>query len=127
MPAFNFKKRFAPAVEAGIKRQTIRRAFPRGAGPGAPAYLYTGMRTRQCRKLGEGVITNVLAVEIGRHECSEPYCHVAMPTPRLLVHGDLDTFARDDGFRDAEEMVAWFEEQGPLPFKGWLTLWVPNQ
>ena len=72
MPAYNFQARFAPLVESGQKRQTIRRTA-KCAMPGATAYLYTGQRTEHCRKIGEGTITDVLRIEIGRHACSEPY------------------------------------------------------
>lgn len=55
MPAINFKKQFAPAVESGEKRQTIRARRQDGRDPvaGQTLYLYTGIRTKGCRKLGE--------------------------------------------------------------------------
>lgn len=52
MVAYNFQAQFADAVHRGFKRQTIR--APRKHGhvqAGAPVQLYTGMRTRGCRKL----------------------------------------------------------------------------
>lgn len=127
MPAYNFQKRFAPAVERGEKRQTIRRTM-KGARPGAQAYLYTGQRTAYCRKLGEGMITGVLPIEIGRHGCGEPYaCITEQGKQALIVHGDLDALARDDGFEAAEEMVEWFAAQYGLPFTGFLHQWTPAQ
>lgn len=51
MVAYSFKRVFAPAVEARIKTQTIRGHRRRHARPGEPMQLYTGMRTRHCRKL----------------------------------------------------------------------------
>lgn len=124
MPAYNFQKRFAPAVERGEKRQTIRRTM-KGAQPGARAYLYTGQRTAYCRKLGEGTITSVLPIEIGRHGCGEPYASITEDgKPSHVVHGDLDALARLDGFQTGEEMVEWFAAQYGLPFTGFLHQWV---
>lgn len=55
MPALNFKKRFEPMIESGDKRQTIRakRKDCRDPKEGQTLYLYTGMRSKGCRKLGE--------------------------------------------------------------------------
>ena len=52
MPAYNFQKQFAPLVESGQKRQTIRAIGKRRhARPGESLQLYTGQRTKACRKL----------------------------------------------------------------------------
>lgn len=61
MPALNFKKQFAPKVESGEKRQSIRakRRDGRNPRPGQTLYLYTGMRTRGCRKLEESQCLSV--------------------------------------------------------------------
>lgn len=127
MPAYNFQKHFAPLVESGQKRQTIRQTA-KGATRGATAYLYTGQRTAQCRKLGEGTITDVLSIEIGRHACSEPYASIAEYDGRRthLVHEGLDALARADGFANGEEMAEWFAAQYGLPFTGYLHQWVPS-
>lgn len=65
MPALNFKTEWADAVELGArcangipatatagiaKRTTIRK--PGRAQPGETLHLFTGQRTKQCRKLG---------------------------------------------------------------------------
>lgn len=124
MPAYNFQSRFAPLVESGQKRQTIRQTA-KGAKLGATAYLFIGQRTPRCRKLGEGTITDVLPIEIGRHACSEPYAIITGNDgkPRHLVHYDLDALARDDGFANGYEMAEWFATQYGLPFTGYLHQW----
>ena len=130
MPAYNFQTRFADLVQSGKKRQTIRQAN-RGAYPGATAYLFTGQRTKQCRKLGEGRVTGVWPIEIGRHACGEPYASILyskleykniVPSSHL-VHSDLDKLAKEDGFTTGEEMVTWFEARYGLPFSGFLHQW----
>lgn len=55
MVAYNFQARFAPDVAAGRKLQTIRAEGRRAhAKAGDRVQLYTGMRTKACRKLAEG-------------------------------------------------------------------------
>jgi protein gp37 len=66
MPALNFKKQFAPLVETFKKRQTIRalRKDNRNPRPGQTLYLYTGMRTKGCKKLGEATCKKVTQITI---------------------------------------------------------------
>lgn len=123
MPDYYFQQRFASLVESGAKRQTIRRTN-KGARSGDMAYLRMGAPSR---KLGEGTITDVLPIEIGRHACGEPYAIVTWldGKPTHLAHLDLDALARDDGFANGEEMAAWFADQYGLPFAGYLHMWTP--
>lgn len=65
MPAYNFKERFASAVEQGIKRSTIRPRRRNPSRPGDPLYMYTGMRTRACRKLTTATCRQVRPIIIG--------------------------------------------------------------
>ena len=114
MVAYNFQARFAEAVERGEKRQTIRK--PRRSGhakPGDAVQLYTLMRTRDCRKLGDAVC-----------EVST-YCAIRDDSITLGNHPrvDLDDFARADGFASFEDMKAWFRETHGLPFVGQLIRW----
>lgn len=120
MPALNFKKRFAADVEAGRKLQTLR--SPRRDGRphatiGCRLYLYTGMRTKGCRKLGEGLCTKTSHVVITD----------ALAGSRILVNGsrviEEDAFARADGFADSGALLEWFREEHGLPFEGSLIQW----
>lgn len=113
MPALNFQKQFAGAVERGEKRQTIRapRKDGRDPKPGDTLYLYTGMRTKACRKLGEVVCSGVLRVRIG------------LGGPEGSSMDEAITFAQADGFRDWLAMRQWFERTHGLPFEGFLIQW----
>lgn len=123
MVAINFSPRFAPLVEAGTKRQTIRRTAR--CRPGDRLQLYTGQRTKSCRKLvnpdptclmtypceilSDGVIVGDLRSRIGIER-------ILSPTP--------DDFARADGFRDYDDMLAWFRNRyGPGEFVGRVIRW----
>lgn len=118
MPALNFQARFAPLVESGEKTQTIRafRKDGRDPKPGDTLYLFTGMRTKACRKLGEATCADALPIEIltGR-------CIVLHGGP--LAPGYADALAILDGFGSAGEMMDWFEKTHGLPFEGLLIRW----
>ena len=85
------------------------------------AYLYTGQRTKLCRKLGEGVITGVCPVNLLYIDAKPYFLIDSLP----LVLGNIDEFAQADGFRDAAEMCEWFDAVHGLPFSGWLIRWKP--
>lgn len=53
MPALNFKAQFAPLVESGAKRRTIRafRKDKRDPKQGDTLYLYTGLRTKYAKPI----------------------------------------------------------------------------
>lgn len=114
MVAFNFQPRFADLVESGQKTQTIRKTLR--AKVGDPVHLYTGQRTKQCRKLGEGRIVLIQAVEI---RWQGIYFGNAM-----LSGKEHDDLAAADGFSSCAEMFDWFEKQHGLPFDGFLYKWV---
>lgn len=118
MVAYNFQMQFADDVATGSKRQTIRahRKDNRHAKPGDKLQLYTGMRTKACRKLiqedpvcisSEGInITSDGISYADGGECMTP-----------------DVVARRDGFRDFAEMAEWFSKTHELPFTGILIRW----
>ena len=123
MPAINFQKKFAAAVESGEKKQTIR--APRRDGKptatvGARLYLYTGLRTKVCRKLGEGICTKTSQLVI-----NEERTIIINGTP-ILSGREEDAFARADGFKDAFDMTNWFATTHGLPFEGSLIEWRKN-
>jgi len=135
MPALNFQKRFAPLVESGEKRQTIRayRKDGRDPKPGDTLYLYTGMRTKKCRKLGEAECKSARRIQLLDIESGERPLTVTLDSregwqDRPVAAYVLNPFQRSDvaerdGFADASEMFAWFEKTHGLPFEGLLIRW----
>ena len=135
MPALNFQARFAAAVERGDKRQTIRKRRKDGRDPksGDTLYLYTGMRTKACRKLGEVKCRTVQWIHIGKFDGER----TGFPEVSSLVDGSPvwapdfcrdplaaeRRFARRDGFRTWQERSDWFEATHGLPFEGILIRW----
>jgi hypothetical protein len=120
MPALNFQKKFAPAVEAGTKCQTIRAERKDGRMPaktGDTIALYTGMRTKACRKLADVECISVEMIRIARGDSGFIYVSVDLrPQSPMNV-------AQADGFADAIEMGEWFEKTHGLPFMGHLIRW----
>lgn len=114
MPSLSFQKRFAPAIESGTKCQTIRAQRKRPIKKGDKLYLFTGMRTPQCKRIKETVCSSVRYVHIERDRV------VYADGGEVLA---LDCFAQRDGFKDFKEMVAWLEKVHHLPFYGQIIRW----
>lgn len=119
MVAFNFSPELAPLVESGKKNQTIRRT-KRGK-IGDRCQLYTGQRTKLCRKLRDDdpPLITVVHIVLRRDYFLVGNC--------MTCQSDPDEFARADGFKDYKEMIAWFTERyGAAPFAGFLHIWAPK-
>jgi hypothetical protein len=144
MPALNFQAQFAPLVESGAKRQTIRAYRKDGRDPevGDKLFLFTGMRTLACRRLAIRGDVDVAIILVK----DRPPRHVVRCKSvaqfkiwrgfrqwNCLVsdRGSLkrknarnaDAFARADGFTDWLGIVDWFEKTHGLPFEGLLIRW----
>lgn len=124
MPMLNFQARFAPLVEFGGKRQTIRAYRKDGRDPkaGDRLYLYTGARTKACRKLGEATCRSVRGVELNFHGA---LCIDGRP----VYSNRFNALAQADGFNGTHEiapmreMIEWFRSTHGLPFHGLLIQW----
>ncbi len=117
MPLLGFQKQFAPLVESGKKRQTIRPYRKDGRDPkvGDMLYFYSGLRTNSCRKLGEAVCSTASRIEL--LEVSVRVCD------RYLTPNNILSLALRDGFKDSTEMRSWFDKTHGLPFEGLLIRW----
>jgi len=115
MVALNFQAQFADAVESGRKKCTIRapRKDGREPRPGDKLQLYTGMRSKACRKLAETICAAVSPIEI----TSESITIAGVPSS---VPGEI---ARRDGFETFTDMAKFFGDEHGLPFRGFLIEW----
>ena len=122
MPLLGFQARFANAVESGEKQQTIRayRKDKRDPKVGDRLFLYTGLRQKGARKLGEGIVTSAEAVMLAP-TFSRANCWTV--GGNALTRAERREMAHRDGFTDATEMRAWFEKAHGLPFEGLLIRW----
>lgn len=125
MVAYNFQKRFADLVASGEKQQTIRaprRGRSRHARSGETINLFTGLRTKQVRRLKEATCTGCYPIMIHRDSI-----HIGWPEgTKNLIASDADTFAQADGFESFDDMQRWFQKTHELPFLGVLIQWVPR-
>ena len=113
MPALNFKKEFADLVESGQKTQTIRQVRKRPIKPGDMLYLYTGMRTKSCQKLGEARCLSIAPIVI----FPDGWVNVDR------VEFPASMIAYKDGFNSVEDFINFFLKQYGLPFCGDLIKW----
>ena len=141
MPALNFKTQFAPLVESGAKRRTIRAFRKDGRDPkqGEPLYFYTGLRTKYARPITissnvDVVLMGVNASGVMGYMCQRArHVNIFNDSARFVIHQggrnlfddvlNLDRFAQLDGFANWGEMRDWFSETHGLPFNGLLTEW----
>ena len=119
MPALNFKAQFAPLVESREKKQTIRQVWKRPIKVGDTLYLYTGMRTKECRKLLEAECMVISGFRIG----ADWESRIVTVNGDKLSHDDLYSLAVRDGFPDIIAFEWFFIEQYGLPFAGVLIEW----
>ena len=124
MPAYNFKGRFAELVASGAKPHTIRPRRKRPTVVGDTLYLYTGMRTRQCRLLLTTICHAVTSIDIGINIQGEDH---VLHDGRFLDTEEVEALARRDGFASATDFFAFFRTTyGPGPvFRGELIEWQP--
>lgn len=127
MVAINFSV-FQDKILSGEKRQTVR--LKARCKPGDRLQLYTGMRTKACRKLGEAVCEAVFPVLIGEWRARDirfphpeygsviRYCETDGRADKMA-----DRFARADGFTCWEACAAFFREKYGLPFAGQVIVW----
>lgn len=118
MVAFNFQSQFVPLIVSGIKRQTIRQEAR--AKPGDLFQLYTGQRTKACRKLIEpDPICTLVDYVVIRPE------YLTLGNTKKHA-GDADAFAVRDGFEGYDDMVMWFADTYGSPyFQGYVHVWAP--
>jgi hypothetical protein len=122
MVAYSFDKRFAPVIIAGAKQQTIRARRKRHARPGEALQLYTGMRTRQCVKIiVDPVCESASSISIWFSDVPEEN---SLIIDGVDYDGDLNDFARADGFANWPEMRAfWERHHDTVYFEGVLIRW----
>lgn len=128
MPAYNFQKQFAPLVESGQKRQTIRSIGKRRhARPGESLQLYTGQRTRVCRKLlspdPECVsVQNVYMLKIIERR-RDSHAYQLYLDGKLVFWDEVSEIAGADGFENSTAFFNFFEDAYGMPFCGILIKW----
>lgn len=128
MSSLNFQEWLAGPVERGEKTQTIRAKRKRPIVIGETLYLFTGMRTKACRRLGTGRCIAVADIVIRENEVEVLRSVEPLGDGELLRGGvildasDRLNLAIADGFKTLEDFTAFFAKWG-LPFEGDLIGW----
>lgn len=99
---------FIDKILSGDKRQTIRRASPKWANvkAGDKLTLYTGLRTKQCRKLGEAVVESIMLIKLDSG-------YITIHKPKwdfTLDSSQVRDFVKADGFDSVEDFWDFFKE-----------------
>lgn len=127
MVAYNFKPQFAPLIASGQKCQTIRAwGKRRHARPGDLLQLYTGQRTRSCRKLLNACCTEAIPIAMHPHKMGAVVTGISIYLGHAefaLDAASVDALAKADGFESSDEFLDFFRDR--LPFEGVLIQWQP--
>lgn len=123
MAQFNFKGQFADQVRDGRKKQTIRAKRKRPPRVGEIAYLFTGLRTKQCQRLGAKLIISVEEIQITERHIGITHERESSDITHILGPRETANLIIADGFDTAEDFFTFFREQHGFPFFGHLTKW----
>ena len=136
MVAYSFAPQFRQAVALGLKTQTVRAPRTRHAKVGERLQLYTGMRTKYCRKLldCDPVCVDLTDIEIVvTVQHPELIASIAVGG-RSLSDDEIEQFAIADGFQAnflrtarAEMGDFWLRHHGQCRFRGVVIKWVPQE
>lgn len=135
MVAYNFQKQFADAIQSAQKRQTVRAIRKNGhARIGEKLQLYTGLRTKACRKLidSDAICTSVDEVEI--HIKTTAEIEKIIVGKKELNNQEIEEFAAADGFKASagysarDAMATFFQKcHGNGIFRGNVIRWEVNK
>ncbi len=109
---------FIDKILSGEKRQTIRRASPKWGNvkAGDKLTLYTGLRTKACRKLGEAVVESITPIVLlpAEEDCET---RTALWSIRPCAY-DLKSMIFADGFESVDDFWKFFvEHYGSQPIE----------
>lgn len=99
---------FIDKILSGEKRQTIRRASPKwqNVKAGDKLTLYTGLRTKQCRKLGEAVVESITPITL---QSVDDWIEAHTPLGDfMLYYSDLEDLSGRDGFDGVRDFFLFF-------------------
>ena len=130
MPALNYKKQFANAVQNFEKLSTIRRSGKRlPPKKGEHIKHYTGMMTKFCRLLCIGVCTEVTPIRIAYLDGKPTvFLGVVVRDEKSwvqVVPDEIEKLAKADGFESLDDFFAFFLTETD-EFLGFLIEWEPK-
>ena len=130
MPALNFKKEFVPGILAmlnpdyqkrtGVKPKctTIRAKRKRPIKKGDRLFLYSGLRTKHCQKLGEIICVKAEDIRMKVAPSTDGYDLSIIIDGVEISTAELSAFAKKDGFSSEKDLIRWFKKAYGFPFSG---------
>lgn len=127
MPALSFQQRFVSRIESGEKTHTIRAKRARLWKVGDDLALFTGMRTKHCRRLFNApcVMVEGVLIDVGFYDPAQSYkkLHICIEGV-VLARDETESFAKRDGFESRYEMWKfWLKNHGEGVFHGDIIHW----
>lgn len=112
MPALNFTV-FTDKILSGEKSQTIRPQRKIPIKHGDKLYLYTGMRRKGCKKLGEAVCSKVIPVTLMLIDLFKDKTEIELfifhrRSSHSFIYKMANQLALDDGFDGVKEFNNFF-------------------
>ncbi len=112
---------FIDKILSGEKLQTIRKAGKKWdkVKVGDKLTLYTGLRTKECQKLGEAEVESVedIDIEIGFFGSFVDWCGME------ATEDEVREIAKADGFDCIRDFLAFFRDHYGDNFKGKIIKW----
>lgn len=114
MPLLGFTKLKNKLLD-GSKTQTIRKPWKHPLKVGDKLYVYWKLRTKECEKLGEAIVTKVVRKQLG-----------AMENEDAVKDGFADIVEFQDIFTRMHPKAYWDTEFDIITFQWTLKLWELN-
>lgn len=118
---------FIDKILSGEKRQTIRKAGKKweNVKVGDKLTLYTGLRTKQCRKLGEAEVESIedIRIETEVNDKRTIFWGEVFVNNKKLDDGTIRYLAELDGFKYTFEFLDFFNSHYGEDFKGKIIKW----
>jgi hypothetical protein len=92
--------------------------------PGDTLYLFTGLRTKKCRRLRTEICTHVTKIKFP--EEGNRFYLFDSKTPNYKGGWPASRLIKSEGFKDWEEMIEFFKNHYKLPFIGEIIRWNPT-
>lgn len=129
MVAYSFQSRFDEKIRKGSKTSTSRPVGRRRhAHVGDSLQLYSGMRTKSCKKLltPDPVCTSVHALRLDEGRVGSQKGKLFVWVDGYSLRGrSLDAFVASEGFSSRSELRDFFRTQYGLPWSGINIRWRP--
>ena len=115
MTLFNFQPDFVDKIRKGEKLSTIRKT--KRCKVGDTMQLYTGLRTKSCKKIMDVECIGVAPIIISAHSIWK------LGDTEGNINPGVAPLHEQEGFLNAQDFVEFFRKKYGLPFRGFIHAW----